>query len=143
LSDAPCPFCDFDEPEITLCSNRLAFAIISRAPINGYHALVIPYAHVERLPELSAEVAGAVIALAQRVARAIVAAARPDGVTYISDDDLTNQGYNLVPHWKLHVIARFQGEALRLDWARQPDPGQSARAELAVAIRKHLVPTSQ
>jgi diadenosine tetraphosphate (Ap4A) HIT family hydrolase len=98
LSDDPCPFCDFNEPEVTLCSNRLAFAIVSRAPINGYHALVIPYAHVERLPELSAEVAGAVIVLAQRVARAIVAAAQPDGVTYRSDDDLTQQGYNLVPH---------------------------------------------
>jgi histidine triad (HIT) family protein len=136
--NSPCPFCTLDDPDVTVWSDALVQAVVSRAPINEYHVIVVPRAHVERLPDLAPEVAAAAVAAAQRVARAIGAAARPDGITYITEDDLTGQGYNLVAHWKLHVIARFRGDAVRLDWARGEDPGPAARALIAAAVRAHV-----
>jgi diadenosine tetraphosphate (Ap4A) HIT family hydrolase len=68
------------------------------------------------------------------VARAIAAVARPDRIAYVTEDDLTGQGYNLVAHWKLHVIARFRDDAVRLEWGREPDPGEVARAGIAAVL---------
>ena len=130
-----CPFCGLDDPAVTVYSDAVLQAVVSSAPINRYHVLIIPRAHAERLTDLSPQVAAAVIGVAQRVGGAIAEAARPDGITYITEDDLTGQGYNLVAHWKLHVIARFRGDGVRLDWNRSPDPGEAARAEVAAAVR--------
>lgn len=84
---------------------------------------------------MPSETAASVWAAAGHVARAIAAVARPDGIAYVTEDDLTGQGYNLVAHWKLHVIPRFRGDAVRLEWGREPDPGEAARAGIAAVIR--------
>jgi hypothetical protein len=55
-------------------------------------------------------------------------------MTYITEDDLTGQGYNLVAHWKLHVIARFRADGVQLEWNRGADPGEAVRAQVAAAI---------
>ena len=130
-----CPFCGLDDPAVTVYADGVLQAVVSRAPINRYHVLIIPRAHAERLTDLPAQAAVAAIRVAQRVGRAISEAARPDGITYITEDDLTGQGYNRVAHWKLHVIARFRGDGVHLDWNRSPDPGDAARAEVAAAVR--------
>lgn len=134
----PCPFCTLHDPDVTVHEDDLVQALVSRAPINRYHVMIVPRLHVERLPEIPVATLAAVFAAAQRVGRAIALAAAPDGITYITDDDLTDQGYNLVRHWKLHVIARFKDEAVRIDWARTADPGASVRAAIAGDIRRHL-----
>ncbi len=137
-----CAFCVLDDPAVTVYSDGILQALVSRAPINRYHVIIVPRDHVERLPDLSPEMAAAVVSAAQRVSRAIVAAAAPDGITYMTEDDLTGQGYNLVAHWKLHIIPRFRNEAVRIDWARTPDPGSGERAQIADDIRRHLHPAS-
>lgn len=137
-----CPFCVLDDPAVTVYSDGILQALVSRAPINRYHVIIIPRDHVERLPDLSTGIAAAVVSTAQRISRAIVAAIAPDGITYLTEDDLTGQGYNLVAHWKLHIIPRFKDEAVRIDWARTPDPCPSERAQIADDIRGHLSPDS-
>ena len=133
-----CPFCELNDPDVTVYADTLVQALVSRAPINRYHVIIVPRAHAERFPEIPAATMAAVLAATQRVGSAIASAAAPDGITYITDDDLTEQRYNLVALWKLHVIARFQNEAVRIDWARTADPGPTVRAELAGDIRQHL-----
>lgn len=141
-TDPVCPFCALDDPEVTVWADALVQAVVSRAPINGYHVLVVPRAHAERLTDLPPETAAAAAIAAQHVARAIAAAASPDGITYVTEDDLTGQGYNLVAHWKLHVIARFRDDAVRLEWGRGDDPGVATRARIAAAIRTHVSPAA-
>ena len=138
MPETACPFCSLDDPPVTVCADAHVQAVVSRAPINRYHVIVVPRVHVERLPDVPLAVALAVWETARRVARAITAAAQPDGLTYITEDDLTGQGYNRVAHWKLHVIARFRDDAVRLDWGREPDPGPAARADIAAALRADL-----
>ena len=135
MTDTTCPFCALDDPAVTVWADAHVQAVVSRRPINGYHVIVVPRAHVERLPDVQSETAASVWAAAGHVARAIAAVARPDGIAYVTEDDLTGQGYNLVAHWKLHVIPRFRGDAVRLEWGREPDPGEAARAGIAAVIR--------
>jgi histidine triad (HIT) family protein len=138
MSDRTCPFCVLDDPAVTVWADAHVQALVSRRPINSYHVIVVPRAHVERLPDVPPATAASVWAAAAHVARAIGAVARPDGITYVTEDDLTGQGYNLVAHWKLHVIARFRGDAVHLEWGRGPDPGEAARADVAAALRADI-----
>ena len=105
--------------------------------------MVVPRLHVERLTDLPPSVASAVISVAQRIGRAIAEAGAPDGITYITEDDLTGQGYNLVAHWKLHVIARYRDDGVRIEWNRSDDPGTQVRAGIASAIRARFRPGTE
>jgi diadenosine tetraphosphate (Ap4A) HIT family hydrolase len=138
MAETRCPFCTTDDPEVTVYSDDLVRGIVSMAPINGYHVMVVPRMHAERLTELPENVAAAAIHLAQRIGRAITRTAGADGICYIAEDDLTGQGYNLVAHWKLHVIARYRDDAVRFEWGRGEDPGTAVRAEIASTIRSAL-----
>jgi histidine triad (HIT) family protein len=141
-SENPCPFCGLHDPDVTVYRDEHVQALVNRRPINRYHVIIVPLAHVERLADLPPMVASAAIRAAQIVGTAIRLAAGPDGITYITEDDFTGQGYNLVAHWKLHVIARFRDDAVRLEWHRDPDPGTDVRAEIATRIRAHVVAVS-
>lgn len=136
----PCLLCALDDAAVTVAATPLVTAVVSLAPINGWHVPVVPRHHYERFADLPAETMLAVSLMAQRVSRAIQAAARPDGVTYITEDDFTGQGYNMVAHWKLHVIGRFKDDGVKLEWGRTADPGPLRRATIAEAIRDALSP---
>jgi histidine triad (HIT) family protein len=142
VPDLPCPFCALDDPEVTVYSDALVQALVSRAPINRYHVIIVPRVHAERLSDLAPDVAAAAIHVAQLIGRAVSIVAAPDGITYITEDDLTGQGYNLVAHWKLHVIARYRDDNVRIEWNRADDPGTSVRAEIASSIRAHIATTT-
>jgi histidine triad (HIT) family protein len=138
MTDTTCSFCVLDDPAVTVWADAHAQAVVSRRPINGYHVIIVPRAHVEQLPDVPQATAASVWAAAAHVARAIATVAHPDGITYVTEDDLTGQGYNLVAHWKLHVIARFRDDAVRLEWGREPDLGEAARADIAAALRTNI-----
>ena len=80
----------------------------------------------------------AVFVAAPHISRAIEGTARPDGITTITEDDFADVGSNLIPHWKLHLIARCCDDAVKLEWGRQPEPGPSTRSETATALRRDL-----
>lgn len=140
MPKADCPFCGFDEPGVTVYDDDLVLAILSRAPINRHHVMVLPREHFEHLPELPAVTAARLVHVAQRVSRAVREAAQADAVTHITEDDVAGAGYNLVAHVKLHVIPRFKGDAVVMEWNREADPGPDVRAGYAQAVREHLTP---
>lgn len=135
-----CPFCGFSDDGVTVYSDAYVQAFISFQPINGWHVLVVPRDHFERFADIPVPVLVAIAMAAQAVARAMEAAAKPDGITIITEDDFKDVGYNLVPHWKLHVIARYKDDAVKLEWGRTPDSGPTTRAGAAAILRKHLDP---
>lgn len=139
MQKADCPFCGFDEPDVTVYEDDLVLAILSRAPINRHHVMVLPREHVEHLPELPAATAARLIHVAQRVSHAVRTASGADAVTHITEDDVAGGGYNLVAHLKLHVIPRFKGDDVVMEWNREPDPGREVRAGYALAVRESLL----
>ena len=138
MTPGPCPFCGFDEPDVTVLRGTRVQAFISRQPINRHHVLVVPDTHVTRFAQLEPAVRDEVFALAQRIHRAIAEVVRPDGITMVSDDDLAGPHLNLVAHWKLHLIPRFRNDAVRIDWGRTPDPGTALRAGYAATVRNAI-----
>ena len=136
-----CPFCELDEPAVTVYRDATVQAFISLAPINRYHVIVAPRAHFEHLTEMPAVILTAAVSLAQRLGAAIAAVARPDALTLLSDDDLTSMGLNQVAHWKLHLIPRYRGDRVVIQWNRALDPGPDARGGYAEAIRRALSAT--
>lgn len=135
---ARCPFCGFSDDGVTVYSDAYVQAFMSFQPINGWHVLVVPREHFERFSDIPVPVLVAISMAAQAVARAMEAAAKPDGITIITEDDFKDVGFNLVPHWKLHVIARYKDDAVKLEWGRTPDSGPATRAGAASILRKHL-----
>ena len=133
-----CPFCGFDDPGVTVYSDAYVQAFISLQPINGWHVLVVPRDHYEHFADIPVPVLVAIMMAAQNITRAITASAQPDGITIITEDDFKEVGYNLIPHWKLHLIARYEGDAVKLEWGRKPESGPATRAGAAAILRKHL-----
>ena len=136
---AGCPFCGFDQPEVTVLQETDVQAFISLSPINRYHVLVVPKVHYEHLADIPRETLSSVMRTAQRVSAAVNKVARPDAISLVSDDDLTGSGFNLVAHWKLHVIPRYRNDAVAIDWHREPDPGRDARAGYGRELRQALL----
>ena len=136
---AGCPFCGFDQPEVTVLQEMDVQAFISLSPINRYHVLIVPKVHYEHLAEVPHGTLGAVMRTAQRVSAAVKKVAQPDAISLVSDDDLTGSGFNLVSHWKLHVIPRYRDDAVVIDWHREPDPGRDVRARYGRELRQALL----
>ena len=142
MEKAGCPFCGFDETAVTVSEDALVLAVVSHAPINRHHVLALPRAHAEYLPDLSPATAARLIHVAQWVSRAVREASGADGVLHVTEDDVAGAGFNLVAHLKLHVIRRFRGDAVMMEWNRAPDPGGSVRAGYARAVRDRLPPSA-
>ena len=129
----PCPFCEITagtRAASIVYRDDTTLAFMDNAPRNPGHVLVIPVQHADNLLELPPETARQMMALAQRIARAIRAT------------DLKAEGIQLqmntgkaagqtVFHAHLHIIPRFAGE---------PEPAgeknKAAPADLeAVAVK--------
>ena len=95
-SSPECSFCRLDEPAVTMYRDATVQAFISLAPINRYHVIVAPRAHYEHLSELPATTVTTAVSLAQRLSAAIIAVARPDALTLLSDEDLTGRMLNQI-----------------------------------------------
>lgn len=135
---AKCPFCRFDDRAVTVFSDQYTQAFMSLRPINGWHVLVVPRDHYERFADIPVPVLVSIAMTAQAVSRAIEAVANPAGITIITEDDFADAGFNLIPHWKLHVIARYKDDAVKLEWGRKDDTGPATRAGAASIIRQEL-----
>ena len=98
-----------------------------------------PRVHCERLADVPEEILTSVMRIVQGVSVAVGAVARPDAISHLSDDDLTGAGFNLVAHWKMHVIPRYRNDAVVIDWHRDPDPGPQIRARYGSELRRALL----
>jgi ATP adenylyltransferase len=111
--DAGCIFCDalahIDGHPLVVHQGRRAFVILNKFPYNNGHVMVVPHRHTGDLGALEAEELGEMMALAQRVERALSAIYQPHGF---------NLGLNLgkpagagvLDHIHLHVVPRWNGD---------------------------------
>ncbi|MDA8870537.1 HIT family protein [Rhizobiaceae bacterium] len=85
--------------------------IMDIMPRGDGHCLVLPKAAARNIFDISADDLSAVMATAQRVARAAGSAFGADGVTVQQFNEAA--GGQVVFHLHVHVIPRFEGVALR------------------------------
>ena len=133
MSDPDCLFCKIvagDIPSTRVYEDERTIAFMDINPGSRGHLLVIPRAHSRDLLEIAPEDLEAVARTAQTMARRVKDRLAADGVNLINSCGA--KAWQTVFHFHMHVIPRYEGDALRLPW--QPAPGD--RDDIAAAARE-------
>ncbi|WP_236585460.1 HIT family protein [Dyella sp. EPa41] len=140
---AACPFCEIAAGRlpanvVAQTDHALAFLDLRQA-IEG-HVLVVPRQHVETIFDIEPGLAGEVMRLGVRVAKALRAALQPAGLNLWQSNGAA--GGQEVPHFHLHVQPRRVGDGLLRVYAGRPPAPASREAldALAARIRPFLSP---
>ncbi|MGF6983579.1 HIT family protein [Paraburkholderia sp. JPY303] len=120
-------------PCIKVAENDQALAFMDLMPQADGHLLVVPKEAVAEIFDLSDVALVASARMAQKLAIAVRAALRPDGV-FIGQFNGAAAGQT-VPHVHFHVIPRWEGQPLKLH-AREVADADTLEA-LAKQIRAH------
>jgi histidine triad (HIT) family protein len=120
-------------PCIKVAENDQALAFMDLMPQADGHLLVVPKEAVAEIFDLSDAALVASMRMAQKLAIAVRAALRPDGV-FIGQFNGAAAGQT-VPHVHFHVIPRWEGQPLKMH-AREVADADTLEA-LATRIRAH------
>jgi histidine triad (HIT) family protein len=113
-----CVFCDIVQGEVPahrIYADDQTLAFLDTAPANPGHALVIPTTHHETLTDMSEKRVGNVFQTARRIASAIESAYDPDGLNIVQSNGAA--AGQEVYHAHVHVIPRYSGDDVLLQWA--------------------------
>jgi histidine triad (HIT) family protein len=119
-------------PAAKVYEDEHTIAFMDAGQVNPGHVIVATKQQVETLLELPDALAAALFATALRVARAVDAAFRPEGITLLQAN--RPAGWQTVPHVHLHVVPRYANDGVGLIWPRKNPPIEELRA-LAARIR--------
>ena len=92
---------------------------------------VVGHGEVCPLDDLAAHI----FLTAKNISQAIRSICNPDAISHLSDDDIHRKGYNLMEHYKFHIIPRFDDDKVRIDWGNPEDPGLETRVGYANKIK--------
>ncbi|MEF3272848.1 MAG: HIT family protein [Chloroflexus sp.] len=95
-------------PAFKLYEDDLTLAFLDINPAARGHTLVIAKPELPGLLDLPPELVAATALTTQRVARAIVAALRPDGFNIIQNNGAA--AGQVVFHFHIHIIPRWEGD---------------------------------
>jgi histidine triad (HIT) family protein len=139
-ADPDCIFCKIvagGVPSIRLCEDADTLAFMDINPAHDGHCLVIPKAHYPTVFAIAPEAMAAAARTAARVAAAVNAALKPDGLNLMQANG-PGAGQS-VGHFHFHVLPRRLGDALLINWERDQKPGDAAHiAAVAERIRGFL-----
>jgi len=137
-ADPNCIFCKIvagEVPCLKLFEDAETLAFMDINPVHDGHCLVIPKAHYATVFDIPAEAIAATAQVTARVAKAVNAAVRPDGLNLIQANG-PGAGQS-VGHFHFHVFPRRLNDGVAINW--QPKPGDMAHiAGIAERIRRFL-----
>ena len=136
-----CPFCriaEHEEPAAFVYEDGELMAFMDKNPISLGHTLVVPKAHYETVLDLPPDLAGRLFSLAVRVARAVWAAFKPDGLNLLQNN-MPAAGQS-VPHIHIHVIPRYYGDGITMSWPARHKPLSELSAEAVYKILEKIAP---
>jgi histidine triad (HIT) family protein len=119
-------------PAAKVFEDEHTIAFMDAGQVNPGHVIVATRRQVETLVELDDELAAALFRTVARVARAVEAEFRPEGITVLQAN--RRAGWQTVPHVHVHVLPRHAGDGVELVWPRKEPPLAQLR-ELAARIR--------
>jgi len=119
-------------PAAKVYEDEHTIAFMDAGQVNPGHVIVATRRQVETILDLDDELAGALFRTAARVARAVHAAFKPDGITVLQAN--RPAGWQTVPHVHVHVLPRYTDDGVGLVWPRKDPPFERLR-ELAGRIR--------
>ncbi|QQS11659.1 MAG: HIT family protein [Rhodospirillales bacterium] len=134
--DHDCVFCRIVAgtiPCFRLFEDGATLAFMDINPAGEGHALAIAKGHWPTILDIPAETIGAVAATAKRVATAVDAALKPDGVNLIQANG--PGAAQSVPHFHIHVLPRRLGDGLAINWNPKPGDMAAIRATHELLLR--------
>lgn len=134
---AECLFCKIAAKEIPaeiVYEDDDAVGFLDAHPIAPGHTLVIPRRHVATLRDLPEELVGPVFRAVGRIARMLVRALAPDGISYgINEGAVTGQ---TIEHLHIHLAPRFANDGGRSFHSIVQNPPAENLKIIAEKIRK-------
>ena len=104
-------------------------------PASCGHMLVIPKAHCADLYDTPDDELGSVMSTLRKVAIAVNSAIQPDGLSIIQANG--PGAAQSVMHYHCHVVPRWHGDELRINWDLVPGDMEMIR-ETSERIRRQL-----
>jgi histidine triad (HIT) family protein len=137
VREADCIFCKIvagELPSTIVDEDERTISFMDIAPATRGHALVIPREHAPDLLSVDADDLAAVGVAAQRLARRAKERLGADGVNLLNSCGAV--AFQTVFHFHVHVIPRYERDAVRLPWVPAPgDPQEIAAAAQELAGR--------
>ena len=133
-----CIFCRIvsrDVPSYILTEDEDCLAFMDVNPVASGHALIIPKHHSENIFDIPPAVLQRLMTTVQRVAQAVNAVLLPDGINLLQANGAG--AAQSVPHFHIHVIPRWTGDDLSMNWPLRPGE-RSAIEAIAVRLRAAL-----
>lgn len=131
--DESCIFCKIvagQLPCFKLLEDETTIAFMDINPVNRGHALAVAKGHWPTIDVIPPQVLAAVATMAQRVAKAAMTTLEPSGVNLLQSNGV-GAGQS-VPHLHVHILPRFPGDEVRLNWTYKPGD----RAEIEAICNK-------
>ncbi|HQS18934.1 HIT family protein [Reyranella sp.] len=120
-TDESCIFCKIvagQLPCFKLLEDEATIAFMDINPVNPGHALAVAKGHWPTIDVIPPEILAAVARTAQRVAKAAMTTLEPNGVNLLQSNG-AGAGQS-VPHLHVHILPRFPGDEVRLNWTYKP-----------------------
>ena len=133
-----CVFCRIltgDLPAHFVYQDELVAAFLSLEQPNPYKVLVVPRHHVETVYDLKDAQAAAIFQATVKIARAVRDVSGCEGLNLVQSNG--KAGQQDVFHFHLHIVPRFFGDSIVLDWDNTPAP-QEKLSQIAQDIRTQL-----
>jgi ATP adenylyltransferase len=114
VKDDECIFCAAaegrdDAKSLIVLRGKKNFVILNRYPYTSGHVMVVPYAHLASLTESEPETLSEMMALAQRIERALGNLYHPNGFN-VGINIGKAAGAGIAGHLHLHVLPRWIGD---------------------------------
>jgi len=121
MSGGDCVFCKIRDgaiPSKKIYEDDATLAFMDINPVNTGHCLVVTKAHAATIWDADVSDLQAAIATAQKIAIALVAAVKPDGLNMLQANGAA--AFQSVPHFHLHLIPRWVRDGKGFDWKLVP-----------------------
>ena len=119
-------------PSAKVYEDDLVYAFMDVAQLHPDHVLVVTKKPYETLMDADEESAAAMMRAACRIAKAVQAAFKPDGINILQSNKVA--AWQTVPHRHLHVSPRYHNDSLKLSWSRT-EPGIDKLREYAAQLK--------
>ena len=133
-----CIFCKIANGEIpaaTLYEDEDFRVILDLGPASKGHSLILPKKHAANIYELPDETAGKAMILAKKMAGKLTDALNCDGFNIVQNNgEIAGQTVN---HFHLHLIPRYEGDGLNLNWPQQEISAEQLE-EIRQSIKKYI-----
>jgi histidine triad (HIT) family protein len=121
MSGGECVFCKIRDgaiPSKKIYEDDATLAFMDINPLNTGHCLVVTKVHAATIWDADVADLQAAIATAQKIAIALVAAVKPDGLNMLQANGAA--AFQSVPHFHLHLIPRWVRDGKGFDWKLVP-----------------------